>query len=69
MWSEQKFENVSFDGGKSLRKEPDSNCFPRVNEMKHIRNSIFQSNKIRKYYRGLGSLQDKLISLKTFLCA
>lgn len=39
-----------------LGKEPDSNCFPRVNEMKHIRNSIFQSNEIRKYYTGLGSL-------------
>lgn len=51
------------------RKEPDSNCFLRVNEMKHIRNSVFQSNTIRKYYTGIGSLQDKLVSLKSFLCA
>jgi len=57
MWSKQKFENVLSDGEKSTyRKEPDSNCFPRVNEMKHIQNSILQSNEIRKYYKGLGSL-------------
>lgn len=35
-----------------LRKELDSNCFLWVHKMKHKRNSIFQSKKIRKYYWG-----------------